>query len=237
MVSSHFVFPVISVSTLCIIGRHITSCVSSLWVPPASQGTVLKESKSASPDYPSPACSLCTIGRHITSCVSSLWVPPASQGAVLKESQSASPDSSSHACSNGSRLTPSFEVRILYFLCHSCTPLDQLSRFSLLTSSPGSHPGQHEPTGLARLFALAKLPPNPLGNTAGQRPGQPHQRRPSLQKKTAGNSKPATGRTDRAESETTARRPDTTAGSDSTTTRGYARVQCRLHMRRRHWNR
>ena len=44
----------------------------------------------------------------------------------------------------------------------------------------------------------------------------------NLPQKTAGNSKPATGRTDRSESETTARRPDTTAWSDSTTTRGYA---------------
>ena len=101
-----------------------------------------------------------------------------------------------------SRLTPSFEVRISCFPYHSCSPLDQLSMISLPTSSPGSHPGQHEPTGLARLFASAKLLPNPPENTAGQRPGQPHQRRPSP----------------RAESETTARRSDTRAGSDSTTT-------------------
>ena len=115
-----------------------------------------------------------------------------------------------------SRLTPSSEVRISCFPYHSCSPVDQLSRISLPTSSPGSHPEQHEPTGLARLFASAKLPPNPLGNTAGQRPGQPHQRRPS-QKKPAGNLQPATGRTDRAELETTDRRPDTRAESDSTT--------------------
>ena len=62
--------------------------------------------------------------------------------------------------------------------CHSWSPVDQSSRISLPTSSPGPLPGQHEPTGLARLFASAKLPPNPLRNTAGQRPGQPHQRRP-----------------------------------------------------------
>ena len=45
---------------------------------------------------------------------------------------------------------------------------------------------------------------------------------PGLRFERAGNSKPATGRTDRAESETTAHRPDTTSGSGSTNTRGYA---------------
>ena len=118
-----------------------------------------------------------------------------------------------------SRLTPSYEVRISCLPYHSWTPVDQPSRISLPTSSPGSLPGQHKPTGLARLFALAKLPPNPLGNTAGQRPGQPHQRRPSPKKQPETPHRQREGQT---EPETTDCRPDTRAESDSTTTRGYA---------------
>ena len=45
VVSSHFVFPVVDLSTLCTIGRHITSCFLSLCVPPASQGAVFERVK------------------------------------------------------------------------------------------------------------------------------------------------------------------------------------------------
>ena len=114
-----------------------------------------------------------------------------------------------------SRLTPSFEVRISYFLCHSCTPLDQLSMISLLTSSPGSHLGQHE---LVRSLQQSFLRIHSETRWAN---AQANRIKGDLPQKTVGNSKPATGRTDRSESETTACRSDTTAGSDSTTTRGY----------------
>ena len=47
---------------------------------------------------------------------------------------------------------------------------------------PGLRPGLHEPTGLIRLSKSVKFPSSPLGDTAGQRPDQPHQRRPSPKK-------------------------------------------------------
>ena len=116
---------------------------------------------------------LYTLARNIVSCNSSHCAPPphpASQGAVLNESKR------THLAS---RLTPSSAVRISNFSHQSWSSVDPSSRTSLPTSSLGSLPGQHEPTGLARLFASAKYPPNPLKNTRGQRPDQPHQWRPS----------------------------------------------------------
>ena len=47
----------------------------------------------------------------------------------------------------------------------------------------GLRPGLHEPTGLARLSKSVRFPPSPLGDTAGQRPDRPHQRRPSPKKR------------------------------------------------------
>ena len=100
----------------------------------------------------------------------------------------------------------------------SCRPTIQDFATNFIS---GAAPGAARANGARSSIRISKASSESTRKHGGPTP-RPTASKATFPKKPAGNSQPATGRTERTESETTDRRPDTRAESDSTTTRGYA---------------